>query len=213
MNNIENRGVWLIPANEEVYDHQSSFERNGFIDWHTAGRIFEVGDIAYIYSTVPVGEVLYETVVTKTNIPVDEATNDQEFWKNGSDFSKSRKGLFVRLKLVAVCNNHHLTYQEMLKHGLKRPAPLSAMVLKDELLEFVTAAFPLVNNPNDVASDEVYDEGSVDNVHKDTYERSRLARQKCIAEKGLRCAICGMSFEETYGPVGKISYIFTTLNR
>jgi 5-methylcytosine-specific restriction protein A len=109
----------------------------------------------------------------------------------------------VRLKLVGVCNNHQLTYEELLKRGLKRPAPLSAMVLKDELLNFVESTFPLISTLKTIVPDDVYDEGSVDNTHKDFYERSRLARRKCIEEKGIRCSICGMSFEETYGPVGK----------
>lgn len=34
------------------------------------------------------------------------------------------------------------------------------------------------------------------------YERNKEERDKCIAEKGLNCYVCGMNFEEIYGDIG-----------
>lgn len=35
------------------------------------------------------------------------------------------------------------------------------------------------------------------------YERSRLARERCLARWGYKCYICGMDFESVYGEIGK----------
>ena len=35
------------------------------------------------------------------------------------------------------------------------------------------------------------------------YERSSIARKKCIEEFGASCVICGMNFEKAYGEYGK----------
>ena len=35
------------------------------------------------------------------------------------------------------------------------------------------------------------------------YERDKKERDKCIADKGLNCYVCGMNFEDFYGDVGR----------
>lgn len=35
------------------------------------------------------------------------------------------------------------------------------------------------------------------------YERDPKARAECLSEKGYRCSVCGLSFEERYGEIGK----------
>lgn len=46
-------------------------------------------------------------------------------------------------------------------------------------------------------------EGAKTSVQVNKYERSSVARQKCIDENGCYCHICGLKFEERYGEVGK----------
>lgn len=45
-----------------------------------------------------------------------------------------------------------------------------------------------------------YVEGVASTVTLDRYERSRAARQACLAAHGTSCAICGFDFGKTYGP-------------
>ena len=40
-------------------------------------------------------------------------------------------------------------------------------------------------------------------VWVDRYERDKKERDKCIAEKGLNCYVCGMNFEDCYGELGR----------
>jgi len=51
--------------------------------------------------------------------------------------------------------------------------------------------------------DEVFIEGAESWKVSKRYERSRALRGRAIAIHGTNCMICGMNFENTYGPVGK----------
>ena len=55
----------------------------------------------------------------------------------------------------------------------------------------------------DYPEDNDFYEGALMTVEVNKYERSRSARDKCIALKGCRCAVCGIDFGEKYGPAGK----------
>lgn len=46
-------------------------------------------------------------------------------------------------------------------------------------------------------------EGNKYSVVQNKYERSAINRLLCLEAKGYRCAVCGMSFEENYGEIGK----------
>jgi 5-methylcytosine-specific restriction enzyme A len=46
-------------------------------------------------------------------------------------------------------------------------------------------------------------EGNKYVVSQNKYERSAINRLLCLEAKGYRCAVCGMSFEESYGEIGK----------
>ncbi len=57
-------------------------------------------------------------------------------------------------------------------------------------------------SPDDVLSIDRLIEGQVKTVTVNAYERNQVARSKCIAHHGLTCAVCGMTFESVYGPIG-----------
>lgn len=46
-------------------------------------------------------------------------------------------------------------------------------------------------------------EGEKHLVLSNRYERNPLNRELCLAANGYRCSVCGMSFEEKYGIIGK----------
>jgi len=56
--------------------------------------------------------------------------------------------------------------------------------------------------PEDVSNIDKFREGATSQVLTNTYERSSVARQKCIAHYGTICSICGFDFSEMYGKVG-----------
>lgn len=56
--------------------------------------------------------------------------------------------------------------------------------------------------PDEVPTPNSYVEGATRQVWVNRYERSRTARDACVAHYGCSCAICGKSLEDRYGPVG-----------
>jgi hypothetical protein len=61
-------------------------------------------------------------------------------------------------------------------------------------------AFPEEIEPTTIAA---LFEGAKHRVYVNAYERSRVARQRCIAHHGPRCCVCDLSFAETYGPMAE----------
>lgn len=57
--------------------------------------------------------------------------------------------------------------------------------------------------PGDYSNERTYVEGAVRQVLVNAYERDSAAREACIRANGCRCSVCGMSFEERYGPTGR----------
>lgn len=52
-------------------------------------------------------------------------------------------------------------------------------------------------------SAEELTEGRIRQVHITRHERNPALRQRCLQRYGYVCQVCGMNFEERYGPIGK----------
>ncbi|CAM3165284.1 5-methylcytosine-specific restriction protein A [Williamsia muralis] len=63
-----------------------------------------------------------------------------------------------------------------------------------------TAAIP--STPFDDEAPGTYPEGSTRTVLVNKYERSRAAREACIAKHGSKCKACGLDFQQMYGDIG-----------
>lgn len=59
---------WIIPSNPKYYDIQGAFRRSEEIDWKQ-GKGIRTGDTVYMYVAAPVSAILYECLVTETDIP------------------------------------------------------------------------------------------------------------------------------------------------
>jgi predicted HNH restriction endonuclease len=60
----------------------------------------------------------------------------------------------------------------------------------------------------DKLAEEIFDtkkitEGAVKRITINAYERNSIARKKCIAHYGHKCAVCSFDFAEVYGAIGK----------
>ncbi len=62
---------------------------------------------------------------------------------------------------------------------------------------------PKYNDFPDSAETETCIEGAKITIQVNKYERSTIARQKCIDELVCYCHICGINFEKVYGEIGK----------
>ncbi len=57
--------------------------------------------------------------------------------------------------------------------------------------------------PEEIDPKEVFKEGACKSVTVNQYERSAVARSKCLTHHGYRCSVCSFGFEEIYGEIGK----------
>ncbi len=61
---------WLVPANPKYYDIEHAFDSTDEIDWKQGNGI-RVGDTVFMYVAAPVSAILFQCVVTKTEIPYE----------------------------------------------------------------------------------------------------------------------------------------------
>lgn len=196
--------VWMISANGKIYDHASSFAANGFIDWKQRAN-YSIGDIVYIYCTRPFKRVMYKCEVVKCSMPFSECIDDKDFWMNISEYEKSKGGLYARLKLLEQVDTNYLSLEFLIENGLKA-APQSPIKVIPGLRSYIDKHFNDFYTEgffNDVDDRVQFHEGHVKSVKVDVYERSSVARGRCIEHYGASCLICGLNFGERYGELGE----------
>lgn len=57
--------------------------------------------------------------------------------------------------------------------------------------------------PEELINHERFLEGAKSPIVVNAYERNLKARAACLAHYGYDCAVCGLNFENVYGPIGK----------
>ena len=62
---------------------------------------------------------------------------------------------------------------------------------------------PLDYHADDVIDETLFHEGALTTVRVSIFERSQVARQKCVQHYGYQCIICGFDFQKIYGDIGK----------
>ena len=82
---------------------------------------------------------------------------------------------------------------------IMRPQLVKAL----ETLGLVANEMGIDIQPEEDAQIKEYEEGRKISVAVNIYERSRQARQKCVAYYGFICAVCGFDFQKFYGELGK----------
>ena len=198
---------WLISANSDMYDHSSSFEHYGFIDWRQGTTKYNVGDTVYIYCTRPLKMIQYKCRVDRIDLEFSQIRDDKEYWKNIEEYQKSLSGKFVRLRLIEQVSNNYMKLENLQHNGLIS-APQGPIKIKNENLlkyieQFFTDKYQIDFFSDILNEDEAHYEGAKKSVLVNKYERSSKARENAVKFHGLKCKVCGINFEETYGLIGK----------
>ena len=202
---------WIVPCRGSVFLIDAALKANRdeshhttFVDWRQSND-FAVGDIVFLYKSSPKSQVTYQMEVIQTKLPYYESTDKEVFWKDKSIFYDGLGSHnYVRFRLLMEYPDGFMTITALREHGLRGNIQ-GVMECKDEdLLRFLKGEVDVAPS-EDSEDDSVreYTEGEVHEAVLNRYERSREARNACIAEKGCRCAVCGMDFEQTYGEIGK----------
>lgn len=195
---------WMISANGKMYDHASSFATFGFIDWRQRAN-YSVGDVVFIYCTKPIKRVMYKCEIVECYKSFNECVDDSKFWLDVEEYRKSQQGKYARLKLVEQVDSPYLDLKCLFDNGLKA-APQGPIKLSEKLYNYINKHFnDYYTNGffQDVELTENYHEGHVIKTQVNRYERSSIARRKCVEHHGATCSICGMDFGEKYGELGE----------
>lgn len=106
---------WIIPCKLKYFNAIEAFKRFPSIDWVQNVNI-EVGDLVYIYITMPLGAIKFLTKVSLVNqstrgISTSEFSLDPEKYEN--------HGRYMRLELIQTYDDQLFNYQLLKEHGLK----------------------------------------------------------------------------------------------
>ena len=192
--------IWTTPSNNEIYDHEASFTKNGFIDWKqtSAANQLTPGDLMLIYRSDPIKEIQYLCRVERVNMTFDEAIDDSEFWVNGVKPVDKR---YYRARLIKKVDGIGLSFKALKDHGLTAnfAGPMKLSSLGPEVEKYVISCLNTTEpDDNDMAG---YPEGAKVTISVNRYERDSRNRKACIDHYGCRCRACGMDFGERYGPL------------
>lgn len=129
----DNVDEWIIPVNPKQYNHRESFQKYGILEKEQDAS-YQVGDIVYVYSTLPDQVITCVTKVEKINIKSTEREVDDIEFIVGD--KKEDKDVYVRLKLISECECPELSLDVLLKHGLLY-APQGPNRVKGELKDYI----------------------------------------------------------------------------
>lgn len=202
---------WLIPSNNNFFKLDDLLENREVISWRQVQK-FEVGDVIYIYSSKPFSCIKYQMDVVGANLSFSNYIDDEEYWVDKDYYhtvAVNRKN-YAEFKLVRrIPQCDALSHSQLKTHGLKTVQ--IAQRLNGELLDYILDVVEKHSHPADIDTVSIPEvaggvgliEGATIRVTLNKYERSRIARNKCVEIKGYKCAVCGMDFEERYGSIGR----------
>lgn len=129
-----------MPANPNNYNHEKSFETNGYIDWAQTGK-FKVGETVYIYFGSDIKAIQFKTIVEKVDMEPFETTDDIEFWYDTERYYNGKKGLYARLRLVDKSYASGLSYKSLTELGLKGPFQRARKIYNPAVDEYIASFF------------------------------------------------------------------------
>lgn len=114
---------WLITGDTEKFNHGELFAREGFIFWMQYVN-YNVGDIVYIYEKIPIGKVMFKTVVKEESLCLDENCDKK----------------YAKLYLIEQVDKEELSLENLRNHGLKMP-PIKSMSIHGDLEDYIDQYF------------------------------------------------------------------------
>lgn len=134
--------VWLMSANESIFDHELAFKDRGYIDWKQTRNYCE-NDLVFIYCTKPTSRIRYMTKVIAVNETIDQLNDDSEFWKKPSYRNYSADDKFFRISLLSSAVHADLSLDKLQAEGLLRYPPQSPQKIGDGMIQYLLKYFEI----------------------------------------------------------------------
>ncbi len=125
--------TWILPCNTKYYDVAGAFENLPTLDWKQSAKNISEGDHVYIYLSSPLKEIRYKCTVIKANLPSADI-DDSLYTLNGEPYKNF--GRYMELKLDKEYENHELSREILVQHGLKSRMQCQ-MCASEELAAFI----------------------------------------------------------------------------
>jgi predicted HNH restriction endonuclease len=148
-------------------------------------------------------ELLYE----RDDRSPPDARRQAQF-KIGWENAASQKRTYTNKTLNSILTWNNLGYRFGLSLGKCSDTEIQAaydFLAQEYQINFLGSKPPNFTHvyPDEVASPEVFREGTVRQVSVNAYERNPKARQKCIDHYGASCSVCRFNFGKFFGELGE----------
>ena len=134
---------WIIPHSVDVMNLVQLFAESDFVDWKTqVNANIEVGDIVFIYSTLPVGQIKYKTRVIRKDIPFAESLDQEKFFYDKAQYRSGKiNNSYFRLERLetALDNVEELHLHTLKLYGIK--SMQCAQTIEGEILGHIYIQF------------------------------------------------------------------------
>ena len=210
---------WLVTVNYDEFDLEKAFDALPTIYWKnsatTEGKGLQLNDIVHVYVTQPISKVMYQFKVIGQADKSEYPLAQKAFWKDRTQLDSIKSyAVFEKLKKV---DKASLSFDYFVQNNLISGAPIQGRrtdrdkASNDPIRIFLTHIFnefktDSVNTdyPDEAGlENKTFPEGAKQTVLVNKYERNPEARAKCIEIHGIRCYVCGLSFEHMYGSFAK----------
>lgn len=191
----------LVSSKEEILANLIRFSnyqfsknnshRNYYKDTLKRGKIFVFADYGGRYIFCPSRFVGYKNCTIQKH---QKATN-----KNGSKTTPKINSLLK--KQHDKNENAENEYQKLCRELNIAPNDKERTFWEIDLLEDINSSY--TGFPDEVNHQSEYQEGSVQQVMVNRYERDPKAREACLKKYGYNCSVCNFNFEDFYGEIGK----------
>lgn len=128
---------WIVPWNKTHYDLDAAIDTFGYVDWRQFFN-YEVGDMIFIYSTLPEGRLVYEMVVERVHIPLAEISDRESFYIKKTGWTKEPPKGFVRFRLIKKIDRNIKEFSRSYLINYGMPASVQIPIrIKSELLHYI----------------------------------------------------------------------------
>lgn len=205
---------WLLCFDLNDFDLVKAYDSLQSLYWENNFKSKKAGlqndDLVYLYAIGDIGQVMGAFRVFEQSDFMDYPSNHDIFWlnENKKPNKKSRYAILEKIGKADI-ENRKLSRDFLIQKKLIDESSIAGVLsdrsedLKNrykELFNYLESQFNEINYPDEAdTNNSLFPEGGKKEVLVNTYERNPVARAKCIEIYKARCAVCDMSFGETYG--------------
>ncbi len=129
------RSEWIIPSNPKYFDLDHAFSQSDLLYWKQSSKV-KTGDLVYIYSGMPFGEIRWLCEAVETDLPYKGANDGPVHFEK-----------LMRLKKIRFFDGHLLNRKMIARYGVTNIR--GPRYMPKELKEEIIRLYNLEENENE----------------------------------------------------------------